>query len=71
MEPSELLRRFVEVLDRLEIRYLVAGSLATTIYGESRFTNDIDVVVDLRSEQVDAFCNSFPPTDFYLYFAGG
>ena len=50
MEPSELLRRFVAVLDRLGIRYLVAGSMATTIYGEPRFTNDIDVVVDLRSE---------------------
>ena len=32
-----------------------------------RFTNDIDVVVDLRSEQVDAFCLSFPSTDFYCY----
>jgi hypothetical protein len=67
MEPSELLRRFVEVLDRLGIRYLVAGSMATTIYGEPRFTNDIDVVVDLRPEQVDSFCLSFPPTDFYCY----
>ena len=67
MEPSELLRRFVEVLDRLGIRYLVAGSMATTIYGEPRFTNDIDVVVDLCSEQVDAFCLSFPSTDFYCY----
>jgi len=67
MEPSELLRRFVAVLDRLEIRYLVAGSMATTIYGEPRFTNDIDVVVDLRPEQVDAFCLSFPATDFYCY----
>ena len=67
MEPSELLRRFVEVLDRLGIRYLVAGSMATTIYGEPRFTNDIDVVVDLRSEQVDSFCLCFPLTDFYCY----
>jgi hypothetical protein len=67
MEPSELLRRFVEVLDRLGIRYLVAGSMATTIYGEPRFTNDIDVVVDLRSEQVDSFCRAFPSTDFYCY----
>jgi hypothetical protein len=67
MEPSELLRRFVEVLDRLGIRYLVAGSMATTIYGEPRFTNAIDVVVDLRSEQVDSFCLSFPSTDFYCY----
>ena len=67
MEPSELLRRSVEVLDRLGIRYLVAGSMATTICGEPRFTNDIDVVVDLRSEQVDAFCLSFPSTDFYCY----
>jgi len=27
MEPSELLRRFIEVLDRLGIPYLITGSV--------------------------------------------
>jgi hypothetical protein len=67
MEPSELLRRFVEVLERLRIPYLVTGSMATIAYGEPRFTNDIDVVVPLRLDQVDTFCASFPQPEFYCY----
>lgn len=67
MEPSELLGRFVGVLDALAIRYRVVGSLASTAYGEPRFTNDIDVVVDLPPETVEAFCGSFPPEEFYCY----
>ncbi len=45
MEPSELLRRLVAVLDESEIPYRVVGSVAAMTYGEPRFTNDIDVVV--------------------------
>jgi hypothetical protein len=61
MEPSELLRRFIEILDRLGIPYLITGSMATIAYGEPRFTNDIDVVMPLRLDQVDRFCEAFPP----------
>src|SRR3989442_1542813 len=67
MEPSELLRRFVEVLERLHVPYLVTGSMATIAYGEPRLTNDIDIVVDLPLDQVDAFCESFPQDEFYCY----
>jgi hypothetical protein len=65
MGPSELLRRLAETLEGLNIPYLVTGSMATIAYGEPRFTNDIDVVVALRTEQVDAFCAAFPDPDFY------
>jgi hypothetical protein len=67
MEPSELLRRFVAVMERLKIRYLVTGSMATMAYGEPRFTNDIDIVVALPLDLVDAFCESFPEPEFYCY----
>jgi hypothetical protein len=56
MEPSELLWRFVSVLDELEVPKRVVGSVAAMTYGEPRFTNDIDVVVDLKLEQADPFC---------------
>jgi hypothetical protein len=65
MGPSDLLRRLAETLERLQIPYLVTGSTATIAYGEPRFTQDIDVVIDLRSEKVAAFCESFPEPDFY------
>ena len=65
MGPSELLRHVAEALERLKIPYLVTGSMATIAYGEPRFTNDIDVVAELRREQVEAFCVEFPETEFY------
>jgi hypothetical protein len=50
MEQDDLLRRVVGTLERLRLPYLVTGSIATILYGEPRFTNDIDIVVPQRSE---------------------
>jgi len=36
MEPSELLRRVVAILERLGLRYFVTGSMATIFFGEPR-----------------------------------
>jgi hypothetical protein len=66
MEPSELLRFVVSVLERLGIRYFVTGSTVTIFYGEPRFTNDIDIVADLSADQVEEFCGQFPEDDFYV-----
>jgi hypothetical protein len=65
MEQSDLLRKLASELERLAIPYLVTGSTATIAFGEPRFTNDIDVVVELRLEQVNALCDAFPGPEFY------
>lgn len=66
MDPSELLRVVTGILEGLGLRYLVTGSTATIFYGEPRFTNDIDIVLDLPSARVSELCAAFPPDDFYL-----
>lgn len=66
MEADALLGVVIEVCDRLGLTYLVTGSTASIAYGEPRFTNDIDIVIDLRTNQVDAFCDAFPNDEFYL-----
>ena len=66
MEQSELLRFVVSVLERLDLRYFVTGATVTIFYGEPRFTNDIDIVVDLPEGAVPAFCRQFPEEDFYV-----
>ncbi len=65
MDQAELLNTAVAILERLKIPYLITGSMATINYGEPRFTNDIDMVVDLHESQVDDFCDAFPSPDFY------
>jgi hypothetical protein len=66
MEPSELLRFLVTALESLGLRYFVTGSTVTIFYGEPRFTNDIDVVVDLPNSAVSDFCERFPEGEFYV-----
>lgn len=66
MEPSDLLALLSRKLDELGIGYLVTGSMATIAYGEPRFTNDIDVVISLRAEDITRFCEAFPTPDFYI-----
>ncbi len=66
MEPLDLLRILVGALEQLGIDYLVTGSMATIAYGEPRLTNDLDVVVALSIDRVEAFCAAFPEDDFYL-----
>jgi hypothetical protein len=48
------------------IRYFVTGSTATIAYGEPRFTNDIDIVVDLPANMIGEFCRHFPENDYYV-----
>jgi hypothetical protein len=66
MDQSELLGRTVSVLERLGLRYFVTGSMATIFFGEPRFTNDIDIVIDLPASRMQEFCAAFPSPEFYL-----
>jgi hypothetical protein len=36
------------------------------VYGEPRFTNDVDVVAELRLEHIPAMIENFPAPDYYL-----
>ncbi len=66
MEQSDLLVFLCRHLERIGIRYFITGSQATIAYGEPRFTNDIDVVVDLNESNCDQFCAGFPQPEFYF-----
>jgi hypothetical protein len=66
LEQVELLRYAIEVLERLGIVYMVVGSYASGSYGEPRFTQDIDIVVDLQLDQIDVLCSSFPAPEYYV-----
>ena len=45
---------------------MIVGSFASYAYGEPRFTQDIDIVLDLTLGGVPAFCDAFPSPEFYL-----
>lgn len=66
MASPELLRRLAQTLARLEIPYFVTGSVATTYWGEPRFTRYIDVVVELRRGDIERLVAEFPAPEFYV-----
>jgi hypothetical protein len=54
-----------EILESLGIAYLVGGSVASGIWGEIRYTQDIDLVADIKASQISSLINAFSPR-FYL-----
>ena len=66
LEQAELFKHVIDTLERLGIRYMVVGSLASMAYGEPRMTLDIDVVIDVSRGQLDELCAAFPAGEYYV-----
>ncbi len=64
MTPAGAFRQVLDALDALHIRYLVCGSIASSVYGVPRATRDIDLVALIRSEHVDRLAAALSG-DFY------
>lgn len=66
MELFDLLKKMIDVFEAIGIPYFVTGSVASMAWGEPRLTNDIDMVVDLKSQQISAFVSAFPSDEYYI-----
>jgi hypothetical protein len=66
MEQYELLRHAVRCFEEHHIRYFVTGAVAAIAYGEPRLTNDIDIVADLREDEIPKLKACYPEGEFYF-----
>jgi hypothetical protein len=66
MPELDLIEMFVRPLERLQLRYLVSGSVAAMLYGEPRVTHDIGFVVFLRVTDIARLPEAFPAPEFYV-----
>jgi hypothetical protein len=64
-EPLAVVARLGDVLDQLNVRYVVGGSLASSVYGIPRATQDADLVADLKLHHAEAFAVLLGD-DFYV-----
>src|SRR5271154_5120731 len=62
--PADAFKRILEVFDRLEIPYMVGGSVASSVHGISRPTMDVDFIAAIRDDHIDEFVAELK-TDFY------
>ena len=62
--PTEAFSRVLETFDRFEIPYFVGGSVASSSHGIPRTTMDVDIVADIRPDQIDDFAAALK-AEFY------
>ncbi len=65
MPEHDLFGIFTRRLNALNVCYMITGSVASTIYGEPRFTHDIDMVIELEPEDAERLEEAFPIEEFY------
>lgn len=64
-EPIEVTIKVTHVLEQLSIPYFISGSLASTLYGLVRTTQDADIVAEMRLEHLRPFVSALED-EFYL-----
>jgi len=51
-DPIGVALHVASILERLDIPYFAGGSVASSLHGELRSTNDVDLIADLRPDHV-------------------
>ncbi len=54
-EPLAVTLKVTDVLEKLNIPYLIGGSLASTLYGMVRTTQDSDIIAEMHIHHVQPF----------------
>jgi hypothetical protein len=69
MEITGLLIKITEILDKLKIPYIVTGGMAVSIWGRTRYTADIDIVVELLEKNIKELANELFKIDKDVYIS--
>jgi hypothetical protein len=64
-EPIEVTLKVTRVLERLDVPYVIGGSLASALYGMIRTTQDSDIVAEMQMEHVQPFVTALQD-EFYV-----
>ena len=64
-EPIAVTLKVTSVLEKLGVPYLIGGSLASTLYGMVRTTQDSDIITEMRREHIQPFVSSLQ-NEFFL-----
>ena len=68
MNTSEIIQALtplVEVFDRFGIAYYIGGSVASSVHGRRRYTQDVDVVADIQLKHVQTLMATLQQ-DYYI-----
>lgn len=66
MTVPDLIGLFIGPLERIGVRYMITGGVAAVIYGDPRFTRDVDIVLALDVPDVARLEAAFAGPAFYV-----
>ena len=64
-EPIQIIKKLVEVFDKLHIAYFIGGSLASSLHGIPRATQDVDIVANLNNNHISTLVEALE-SQFYI-----
>lgn len=64
--PSSVIARFADILDAVEIPYMLTGSFASGIHGQPRASHDIDFVIAPTLGSLHQLLKNLPENDYYI-----
>lgn len=65
MALFDLYFRVVKALESIDVPYVIVGAFAGSVFGITRATADVDIMVDLRDEDCEALSKQFPLPRYY------
>lgn len=65
VDPIRVTIKVTNVLESLNVTYLIGGSLASTLHGMVRTTQDSDIIADLQPEHIHPFVQNLQG-EFYI-----
>lgn len=65
MREPDLVGLFVAPFEELGVDYMITGGVASVIYGDPRFTRDIDLILQLQDAGASGLLDAFHQDDFY------
>ncbi|PIP22939.1 MAG: hypothetical protein COZ91_02105 [Candidatus Nealsonbacteria bacterium CG_4_8_14_3_um_filter_39_7] len=66
---EELLDQIAEILEGLKIPYAVTGGMAVAVWGNPRFTADIDIIVEMNSLKITPLAKALLAIDKDVYIS--
>ena len=64
--PTTIVDLFCGPLEKAQVAYMTTGSIASMVYGEPRFTHDIDLVLRIENGDLVHLQRCFPEDHFYF-----
>lgn len=63
--PLSLYGQVLQVLEKSQAAYVIVGGFAAQVYGSTRVTKDVDMIVQLEESHIQALVRAFPLPRYY------